>query len=174
MSRFPACFVLFLPPAFVDIISVFALWAAKFGVGTVGGKYLVAMFAGFQRAVPVCQHETEHHLQAPQQGMKIPYDRRLVQQRDVVGGSDAAERRHPLTVEVTGHFVQIIIVIVVEKTGIEGKGQILELLCQPVISFGILPLEAHAHRLGRILHSQGQSQHCPIPRKVPLRFRSFF
>ena len=79
MPRFPASFALFLASAFVDIIAVLTLRAAKLSIGATGNKYLVAVLTGFQRAVSICQHETEHHLQASQQGMKNPYDRRLVQ-----------------------------------------------------------------------------------------------
>ena len=103
--------------------------------------------------------------------MKIPYDRRPVQQGDVVGRCDAAKCRHPLPVEVAGHFVQHIIVIVVEKAGIERKCQVLELPRQPVIPLGVLPLKAHAHRLGRVLHGQGQRHHCPVACQIPLGFR---
>ena len=74
-----AFFALFFPSALVNIIAVFTLRAAKLGVGAAGGENFITMFAGFQRAVRICQHKAEHHLQAQQQGVKIPYDRWPVQ-----------------------------------------------------------------------------------------------
>ena len=62
----PSFFVLFLPPAFVNIIAVFTLRAAKLGVGAAGSKNLVAMLTGFQGTVRIRQHKAEHHLQAQQ------------------------------------------------------------------------------------------------------------
>ena len=86
----------------------------------------------------------------------------------MVGRCDTAKRRHSLPVEIAGHFIQHIIVVVIEKAGIKRKCQILELPRQPVIPFGILPLKTHAHRLGCVLHGQGQRHHCSVTRQIPL------
>ena len=115
----PRFFALFFPPALVNIITVLALGTAKLSIGTAGSENFVTMPTGFQGAVRVRQHKAEHHLQAQQQGVRIPYNRRPVQQGNVVGRRDAPESRHPLPVEVAGHFVQHIIVVVMEKAGIE-------------------------------------------------------
>jgi len=80
-------FSLFPAPALVDVITVFTLRAAKLGIGAAGDKNPVAVLAGFQGAVLVCQHEAEHHLKAQEQRVKIPYDCRPVQQGDAVGGA---------------------------------------------------------------------------------------
>ena len=83
-------------------------------------------------------------------------------------------RDNSLSIKAAGHFVQIIIVIVIEEIRIEGKGQVLELLCQPVIPLGVLPLKTHGHSSGCVLYGQGQGYHIPVSGQVPLRCRSLF
>lgn len=60
MPRSPASFAIFLSSAFVDIVAIFTLRAAKLGVETAGNKYLVAVLTGFQRTVRIRQHKAEH------------------------------------------------------------------------------------------------------------------
>lgn len=60
----------------------------KSGVGPAAQKHLMAMLAQAQGLLIVHQHEAEHHLDTQQQGMEIPVNGRLIQQLDVVAGSD--------------------------------------------------------------------------------------
>lgn len=61
-----------LSPALVDIVLIFAPWAAKGGVGPAAQKHIMAVLAQALGLIPVHQHEAEHHLYTLQQGMEIP------------------------------------------------------------------------------------------------------
>ena len=56
----------------IDIILVFAPWAAEGRIGPAAQKHLLTMLAQAQRLVIVYQHKAEHHLDAQLQGVKIP------------------------------------------------------------------------------------------------------
>ena len=56
------------------------------------------MLAQPQGLLSVHQQEAEHHLDAQQQGVKIPIDGRLVQQLNMIAGCNAAEGSHALAV----------------------------------------------------------------------------
>ena len=56
----------------VDIILVFAPWAAEGRIGPAAQEHLLAVLAQAQGLVIVHQHKAEHHLDAQQQGVKIP------------------------------------------------------------------------------------------------------
>lgn len=53
---------------------VLAFVAAKLVAGTTGNKYLCGMLANPQRRLFISQHKAEHHLDAKQQGVEVPYD----------------------------------------------------------------------------------------------------
>ena len=77
------CFSLGFPTAFVDIVLIFAPWAAKGGVGPAAQEHLLAVLAQAQGLVTVHQHEAEHHLDTQQQGVKIPINSGDVYKRQV-------------------------------------------------------------------------------------------
>ena len=132
------------------------------------------MLAQAQGLLIVHQHEAEHHLDTQQQGMEIPVNGRLIQQLDVVAGSDPAKCGHSLTMQSPFVLAHEVIVIVVEKGGGQGKGPVFELLGNPVVRFRIFPLEAHG--LGhRFVHEgHGQGNHGPISRYIPYGFDPLF
>lgn len=84
---------------------VFALGAAKDSTGAAGNKSLRTVLANPQRSLIVRQHEAEHHLDTQQQRMEVPHDRRLVQQRDMIGRRDPVKGGHRLTVQIPGILV---------------------------------------------------------------------
>ena len=131
------------------------------------------MLAQAQGLVTVHQHEAEHHLDAQQQGVKIPVNGGLIQQLNVVAGGDPAERSHGLAVQPPFVLAHESIVIVVEKGGGQRKGPVFELLGNPVVRFRIFPLEAHifGHRL--IHEGHGQSDHGPVSGHIPRGFNAF-
>ena len=55
---------------------ILALGAAKYSTWSACDKSFGTMSAKLDRVFAVCQHKTEHHLYAQQQGMKIPNDGR--------------------------------------------------------------------------------------------------
>ena len=57
---------------------ILALRAAKYSTWSACDKSFGTMPAKLDRVFAVCQHKTEHHLYAQQQGMKIPNDGRLM------------------------------------------------------------------------------------------------
>src|SRR5574344_821968 len=95
--------------------------AAKYGARSACNKGFGAMPAKADRIVAVGQHETEHHLYAKQQRMKIPYDCRLVQQGNVVGRRISTKSRHTLLHEPSGIVIQHIVVLLIEETVYLGK-----------------------------------------------------
>lgn len=52
------------------------------------------MLAQPQGLLSIHQQEAEHHLDAQQQGVKIPIDGRLIQQLNMIAGRNAAEGSH--------------------------------------------------------------------------------
>ena len=86
-----------------------------------------------QGLVTVHQHEAEHHLDAQQQGVKIPIDGGLIQQLNVVAGSNPTERSYGLAIQPPCVLVDGIIVIVVQNGRGQRKGPVLELLGNPVV-----------------------------------------
>jgi len=79
-------------------VLIFTLRRTESGVRVPGYKHLTAMAAQAQRLCLVGQSEAEHHLDAQQQGMEVPNDRRLVQQGYAIGRRGPAESRHAGTV----------------------------------------------------------------------------
>ena len=77
---------------------VLAFRAAELIAGTAGYKDLHAVAAQTQRRFLVSQHEAEHHLNSQQQGVEIPYDRRLVQQGYMIARRVPVKSRHALPV----------------------------------------------------------------------------
>jgi len=63
---------------------VLASWGAKDSVRVSGDVRLLTMLADTERLSVIGQHEAKHHLNAQQERMKIPYNRRLVQLGDVM------------------------------------------------------------------------------------------
>ena len=51
-----------LCPILIHIMLVFALWAAKYIIGSAGNKSFLAVFAEPQRFFLVSQHKAEHEL----------------------------------------------------------------------------------------------------------------
>ena len=95
--------------AFPCIILVLALLAAKLGVRMLRQKRHGALIAAPYRPGFVRQHEAEHHLDAEQQRMEIPYNGRLVVQGNPISGRDAAKSRNAVTVQPLCVLVQKII-----------------------------------------------------------------
>ena len=122
---------------------VFALRAAKDSTGAAGDKSLRTVSANPKRPLIVRQHEAEHHLNPQQQGMEIPYDRRLLQQGYMIGWCDPVKGRHGLPIQVPGIFIKKIIIIIVQVAGGQREYLVNKLLLHPVIPFGVLPLKAH-------------------------------
>jgi len=58
---------------------ILALRAAKYGAWSACDKGFGTVLAKLNRIFAVGQHETEHHLYAQQQGMKVPDNGRLIQ-----------------------------------------------------------------------------------------------
>ncbi len=131
-------------PALVDIVLVLAARRTEYSVGMVRRIRLLAVLADAQRLLPVSQHEAEHHLNAQQQRMKIPYDGRLIEERNVVCRRDSAECRHALTVNTSRRFIKLIVILVIERACCEGKCPIAELSQRPIVALGVFPLQAHA------------------------------
>ena len=95
-------------------VLVLAPWAAKGGVGPAAQEHLLAVLAQAQGLIPVHQHEAEHHLDAQQQGVKVPINSGLIQQLDVVAGGDPTERNHSLAIQPPCVLVDGIIIFVVQ------------------------------------------------------------
>ena len=77
--------------------------------------------------------------------MEIPNDGGFIKEGDMVSGSHAAECRHAHVQRFFRFILGRSIVLVLEETGQQMEGPILELCCQPVVSLRVLPLEAHIH-----------------------------
>lgn len=73
------------------------------------------MLAQTQGLFIIHQHEAKHHLDTQQQGVKIPVDGGLIQQLDVVAGSNSAERSHGLAVQPPCVLIKGVIIIVVQN-----------------------------------------------------------
>ena len=132
------------------------------------------MLAQPQGLCIVHQHKTEHHLDAQQQRMKVPIDGRFLQQFDMIGRRNAAEGSHGLAVKISCILVNAVVVVIVQNGGGQRERPILELLCYPVIRFGILPLEAHVLRHRLIHEGHRQSNHHIIPGNIPTGFHTLF
>ena len=75
----PLALLLFLfLPAFVNVVLVFAAWGAKHGVGTLCHKRFITVLADTKRFCFIRYHETQHHLYAEHQLIKVPNNRRIV------------------------------------------------------------------------------------------------
>ena len=105
----------FLPPALIDIILIFAPGAAKCGIGAAAQEYLLAVLAQPQGLLSIHQQEAEHHLDAQKQRMEVPIDGRLVQQLNMIAGRNAAEGRHTPAVQISCILVDQIIIVVVQN-----------------------------------------------------------
>ena len=70
--------------AFIDIILILAPGAAKCGIGPAAEEHLLAVLAQPQGLFSIHQQKAEHHLDAQQQGVKVPIDGRLLQQFDMI------------------------------------------------------------------------------------------
>ena len=57
-------FLIFLSPAFINIILIFTPWRTKDSIRVSGDKSLPAMLATAERLFIVSQHKAEHHLNA--------------------------------------------------------------------------------------------------------------
>ena len=132
------------------------------------------MLAQPQGLCIVHQHEAEHHLDAQQQRMKVPIDGGLLQQFDMISRRNAAEGGHGLAVKISCILVNAVVVVIVQNGGGQRERPILELLCYPVIRFGILPLEAHVLRHRLIHEGHRQSNHHIIPGNIPTGFHTLF
>ena len=108
---------LILPPALIDIILILTPGTAKCGIGTAAQEHLLAVLAQPQGLLSIHQQEAEHHLDAQQQGVKIPVNGGLIQQLNVVAGGNPAKCGHSLAVQPPFVLAHEIIVIVVEKGG---------------------------------------------------------
>ena len=84
----------------------------------------IAVIAHAERSFILCHHEAEHHLQADQQRMEIPNDGRLVQQRDPVGGRNAAEGSNTLRHQLLFVSIECIAMFIEILAGYEGEGHI--------------------------------------------------
>src|SRR5699024_1455057 len=161
-----------LSPALVDIVLIFAPWAAKGGVGPTAQEHLLAVLAQAQGLVTVHQHEAEHHLDTQQQGVKIPVNGGLIQQLNVVCGGNPAKCGHSLAVQPPFVLAHEIIVIVVETGGGQRKGPVLELVSNPLAGFRIFPLEAHVFRHRLVHEGDGQGNHRPVTGYIPGGFNA--
>ena len=132
------------------------------------------MLAQPQGLCIVHQHEAEHHLDAQQQRMKVPIDGGLLQQFDMISRRNAAEGGHGLAVKISCILVNAVVVVIVQNGGGQRERPILELLCYPVIRFGILPLEAHVLRHGFLHEGHRQGDHHIIPGNIPTGFHALF
>ena len=83
LVRFPLGFL----AAFVDIILILTPGTAKCSVGATAQEHLLAVLTQSQGLLIVHQHKAEHHLDAQQQGVKVPINSGLIQQLNVVAGS---------------------------------------------------------------------------------------
>ena len=106
--------------------------------------------------------------------MKVPIDGGLLQQFDMISRRNAAEGGHGLAVKISCILVNAVVVVIVQNGGGQRERPILELLCYPVIRFGILPLEAHVLRHRLIHEGHRQSNHHIIPGNIPTGFHTLF
>ena len=120
-SSFDFIFFVIFRTALVNIVLILAPWTAKGGVGPAAQEHLLAVLAQAQGLVTVYQHEAEHHLDTQQQGVNIPINSGLIQQLNVVAGSDPTERSHGLAVQPPCVLVDGIIIIVVQNGGGQGN-----------------------------------------------------
>ena len=65
-------------------ILILAPGTAKSGIGAAAQEHLLAVLAQPQGLLSIHQQEAEHHLDAQQQGVKVPIDSRLVQQLSLI------------------------------------------------------------------------------------------
>ena len=105
---------------------ILALRAAKHSTWSACDKGFGTMPAKLNRVFAVGQHKAEHHLNAQQQGMKIPNDGRLIQKSYMIGWSDAAKSCHALLHHLPGFIVQCIIIRIIKKTVDIGKRPVME------------------------------------------------
>ena len=91
--------------------------------------------------------------------MKIPDNRRLVQELYMVARRIPVKGRHALPEQVPGIFIIRIIILVIQEARGKDEDPVGELLLQPVIAFRILPLESHVDRHGLIAHGHGKGYH---------------
>ena len=122
----------------------------------------------------VHQHKAEHHLDAQQQRMEVPIDGRLLQQFNMIGRRNAAEGSHGLAVKISCILVNAVVVVIVQNGGGQRERPILELLCYPVIRFGILPLEAHVLCHWFLHEGHRQGNHRSVPGDIPVGFYALF
>ena len=115
----------FLSPALIDIILILTPGTAKCGIGTAAQEHLLAVLAQPQGLLSIHQQEAEHHLDAQQQGVKIPIDGRLIQQLNMIAGRNAAEGSHTLAVQIPGVLIDQVIIVVVQNRSGQRKGQSL-------------------------------------------------
>ena len=108
------CFPLGFLTAFVDVILVLTSGTAKCSVGTAAQENFLAVLAQAQGLVIVHQHKAKHHLDTQQKGVEIPVDGGLIQQLNVIAGSDSAERSHGLAIQPPRVLINGVIIIVVQ------------------------------------------------------------
>ena len=104
--------------------------------------------------------------------MEVPIDGRFLQQFDMIGRRNAAEGSHGLAVKISCVLINAVVVVIVQNGGGQRERPILELLCYPVIRFGILPLEAHVLRHRLIHEGHRQGDHHIIPGNIPTGFHA--
>ena len=117
-----------LCPCFINIILILAPGAAKCGIGPATEEHLPAVLAQPQGLSIVHQQKAEHHLDAQQQGVKVPIDGRFLQQRNMIAGCNAAEGSQAPAVQIAGVLIDQVIIVVVQNRCGQRKGPVLELL----------------------------------------------
>ena len=163
-------FLSILASRLINIKPIFALRAAKEIVWAFRLKDFVAVLAKPKRVFLIGKHRAEHHLNHKQEGVKIPDNRRLIAQLNVIRRRVAVERGHRLSEKLL--CVLVVAPLVIEQARRENENPIGKLLLQPVAALGISPLKRHIHSGRLAAHRHSERYHRAVVFNIPDGFNS--